>query len=217
MKVIVLGATGGTGQATVQELLDGGHEVTAFSRHADAIDLRSDRLHTVVGDAMHAEEVERALEGQDAVVVALGVNENPLKVRLLHHSRTPVTVCSVGTRNVIAAMKKHGLRRLVVLSAYGVGDTRNKLPLIFRMAYQLFLKEQIADKELQERTVRESGLDWVIVQPVGLTNEKSRLEAFASTQGEARKPTVSRRSVARFLASAIDGGQYLGRTVALSS
>lgn len=216
MKVLVLGATGGTGRATVQELLDGGHEVTAFSRHADALDLRSERLRTVVGDAMNADEVRRAVEGQEAVVVALGVNENPLKVRLLHRSKTPTDVCSQGTRNVIDAMKKHGLRRLVVVSAYGVGDTHDKLPLPFRLAYRLFLKEQIADKELQERMVRDSGLDWVIVQPVGLTNSEAHKDVFASVKGEARKNTIPRRNVARFLANAVGDGQFLRQSVALS-
>jgi len=216
MKVIVLGATGGTGRATVQELLDGGHEVTAFSRHADALDLRSERLRTVVGDAMNADEVQRAVEGQDAVVVALGVNENPLKVRLLHRSKTPTDVCSQGTRNVIDAMKNHGLRRLVVVSAYGIGDTQDKLPLPFRLAYRFLLKEQMEDKERQEKLVRDSGLDWVIVQPVGLTNREAHKEVFASMKGEARRSTIPRRNVARFLANAVGDGQFLRKSVALS-
>lgn len=216
MKVVVLGATGGTGRATVQELLDGGHEVTAFSRHADALDVRSERLRTVVGDAMNPDDVRRAIEGHDAVVVALGVNDNPLKVRLLHRSKTPTNVCSEGTRNVINAMKQLGLRRLVVLSAYGIGETYDKLSLPFKLAYRLLLKEQMEDKELQERMVRESGLDWVIVQPVGLTNQKPHKEVFASMKGEARRPTIPRRNVARFLANAVGDGQFVHRSVALS-
>lgn len=215
MKVIVLGATGGTGRATVQELLDGGHEVTAFSRHADALGLRAERLRTVVGDAMSAEEVERAVAGHDAVVVALGVNDNPLKVRLLHRSKTPTNVCSEGTRHAIDAMKKQGLRRLVVLSAHGVGDTRDKLPRLFKLAFRLLLKEQMEDKERQERLVRDSGLDWVIVQPVELTNREPRAQVFASTHGEVRHVTIPRRNVARFLANAVGDGQFVHQSVSL--
>ncbi|PTL75274.1 NAD(P)-dependent oxidoreductase [Vitiosangium sp. GDMCC 1.1324] len=216
MKVIVFGATGGTGHAAVQELLDGGHEVTAFSRHADQLGLRSERLRLAPGDARDAGAVERAISGQDAVVVSLGVNDNPLKVRFLHRSNTPTTICSEGTRNIIQAMGKLGVRRLVVVSAFGVGETREKLPWFFKLGYRL-IKEQISDKERQEQLVRNSGLDWVIVQPVGLTNGRPLHEVLASTQGEVHHHTIPRSSVGRFLASVVSDDQFLGRTVALSS
>jgi nucleoside-diphosphate-sugar epimerase len=216
MKVIVFGATGGTGRATVRELLEGGHEVTAFSRHSDQLDISSERLHLQPGDVMRAEDVERAVSGQDAVVVALGVNDNPLKVRLLHRSHTPVDVCSVGTRHIVDAMKRQGLRRLVVVSAYGVGETREKLPWPFKVAYRLLLKEQMADKERQEVMVRSSGLDWVIVQPVGLTDARPKDEVLASAEGQVRHSTIPRRNVGRFLADAVTGDRFLHRSVALS-
>ena len=216
MKVLVIGATGGSGRATVEELLEGGHEVTAFSRHADAIELHSTRLHLLPGDALDPAQVEWAVAGKDAVVVALGVHDNPLKVRL-HRSKTPVDVCSRGTRNAIAAMKKHGVRKLVVLSAYGVGETRERLPWPNRLAFALFIKDQIADKELQEREVRDSGLDWVIVQPVWLTNGGPRPETHASTTGEVARARIPRRNVGRFLAAAVEDDRCLQRSVALSS
>ncbi|MGZ3459944.1 MAG: NAD(P)-dependent oxidoreductase [Archangium sp.] len=216
MKVIVFGATGGTGQAAVRELLEGGHEVTAFSRHADQLGLRSERLQLLPGDALHAEEVERAMSGQDAVVVSLGVNDNPLKVRLLHRSHTPTNICSEGTRNIIQAMHKQGVRRLVVVSAYGIGETRERLPWPWKLAYRWLLKEQMADKERQEQLVRNSGLEWTIVQPVGLTNGRPHVEVRASMTGEVRHSTIPRSDVGRFLASSVRGDRFLFRSVALS-
>jgi uncharacterized protein YbjT (DUF2867 family) len=217
MKVVVFGATGGTGRAAVRELLDGGHEVTAFSRHAERLELHSERLRLVSGDALRPEDVEGVLSGQDAAVVSLGVNDNPLKVRLLRRSRTPTNVCSEGTRAIIQAMHRVGVRRLVVVSAYGVGETREKLPWPFRTVYRLLLKEQISDKERQEQLVRNSGLDWIIVQPVGLTNGRPHGEVLASTTGEVHHNTVPRDDVGRFLASVVGGDQFLFRTVALSA
>jgi putative NADH-flavin reductase len=216
MKVIVFGATGGTGRATVRELLEGGHEVTAFSRHADQLGPASERLRLLSGDVLRTEDVERAVSGQDAVVVALGVNDNPLKVRLLHRSRTPTHVCSGGTRNIIQAMHHQKVRKLVVVSAYGVGETRDELPWFFKLAYRLLLKEQISDKERQEQLVRNSDLDWILVQPVGLTNELPREDVLASPTGEVRHHTVSRRNVGRFLASVVPGDRFLHQSVALS-
>lgn len=216
MRVLVVGATGGSGRAAVEELLAHGHEVTAFARHPGRLDLRSPRLRKQIGDATYLPDVERAVEGQDAVVVTLGVTDNPLKVRLLRRSRTPIDVCSVGTRNVVQAMKRFGVRRLVVESALGVGDTRPKVPWYIRAAFRLLMEEQLADKELQESIVRESGLDWVIVQPVGLTNSPPSHNIYSSVTGEFRRRIISRRDVADFMRQALGSARFVGKAVALS-
>jgi len=215
MKILVLGATGGTGRAAVARLLAAGHEVTAFGRHPERVGAPSERLRLAVGDALNASDVERAVAGQDAVVVTLGISENALRVRLLGPAHTPLDVRSAGTRNVMTAMRRHGVRRLVVLSSYGVGDTRAKLGLMDRLFFDLILKHQIADTEKQSRDVSESGLDWVLVQPVHLTDGPDA-EAFASTRGETELSKISRQSVARFLAGAVVGTEYIGKSVALS-
>jgi putative NADH-flavin reductase len=115
-KVLVVGATGGTGRATIDALVKRGHRVTAFSRHAESLENSSDRVTLLNGDATNPDDVERAVAGHDAVIITLGITENPLRVRLFGAARTPLDVRSAGTRNVIAAMRKHGVRRLVVQS-----------------------------------------------------------------------------------------------------
>lgn len=217
MKVLVVGATGGSGRATVEELLARGHEVTAFSRHAGQLQPLSSRVKLMSGDAMNPTDVERAIEGKDAVIVTLGISESALRVRLFGGANTPINVRSVGTRNVIAAMHKHGVRKLVVQTSFGVGETRDKLPFVYRLMFQLLLKPQIADTEQQEREVRASGLDWVIAQPVNLTDGAEREDPFASPDGEVRKMKVSRKRVGRFLADAVQSAVYVGRSVALSA
>jgi nucleoside-diphosphate-sugar epimerase len=156
-KVLVVGATGGTGRATIDALVKRGHRVTAFSRHAESLENSSDRVTLLNGDATNPDDVERAVAGHDAVIITLGITENPLRVRLFGAARTPLDVRSAGTRNVIAAMRKHGVRRLVVQSSYGVGETRRSLRWVERMFFSLLLKPQIADTEVQELEVRESG------------------------------------------------------------
>jgi uncharacterized protein YbjT (DUF2867 family) len=215
-KILVVGATGGTGRATIERLVAEGHRVTAFSRHADAVAETSDLITAFNGDATRPEDVDQAVRGHDAVIVTLGIRENPFRVRLFGTARTPIDVRSAGTRNVIAAMRKHGVRRLVVQSSYGVGETRDKLRWVDGLFFNLLLKPQIEDTEVQELDVRKSGVDWVLAQPVHLTDDEEDHMPFTSTSGDVRAWKISRKGVARFLARAAQTGEYTGQAVALS-
>lgn len=216
MKVLVVGATGGSGRAAVGGLLAAGHVVTAFARRAQSLRSMSPRLRCLEGDAMQPADVERAVQGQDAVIVVLGIAESALRVRLLGSKATPMDVRSAGTRNVVAAMQRHGVRRLVVQSSFGVGETQDRLPWVYRLMFSLLLKPQIADTERQEREVRASGLDWVIAQPVNLTDDPAEALPFVSADGQTRRMKVSRRQVGRFLADAVQGDAFVRCSVALS-
>lgn len=215
-KVLVVGATGGTGRATVEALVRAGHEVTAFSRNASDVSTISERVRTINGDATNLEDVERAVLGHDAVIVTLGISENPLRVRLFGATRTPQDVRSAGTRNVIAAMRKHGVRRLVVQSSFGVGESRNDLRLVDRLVFNVLLKPQIADTEMQELEVRQSELDWVLARPVHLTADDDNGMPFASAEGKVQQWKVSRKNVATFLAQVAHTSEYAHQSVALS-
>jgi nucleoside-diphosphate-sugar epimerase len=217
MKVLVVGATGGSGRAAVDELLLRGHEVTAFSRHATALGDMGGQLHAVNGDATDPAAIDRVVRGQQAVIVTLGISQNALRVRLFGSPGTPIDVRSRGTRNVIAAMHRHGVGKLVVQTSYGVGATRDKLPPLYRLIFWLVLRPQIADTELQEQAVRTSGLDWVVAQPVSLTGDPQAGLPFASPTGELRGMKVSRSCVSRFLVQAVESSEYVRRSVALSA
>lgn len=216
-KVLVVGATRGVGRATVERLLAEGHEVTALSRSGIWPGQPSPRLRVIAGDATSPPDVARAVARQDAVIVTLGIAENPLRVRLLGPARTPMDVRSRGTACVIEAMREHGVRRLVVLTSYGVGETRARLRVVDRLFFSLLLRPQIDDTEVQQRMVEQSGLDWVLAQPVHLNDADDDAMPFASWEGETAEMAVSRRSVARFLASAaVRGDQHAQRCVSLS-
>ena len=216
MKVLVMGSSGGSGRAAVEQLLAAGHHVTAFARQEPNVPEARERLRYLRGDAIDASAVERAVAGHDAVVVALGISENPLRVRLFGPARTPANVRSAGTRNVIQAMRKHGVTRLVVQTSYGVGATRERLGFVDALFIALLLKPQIADTETQSREVSESGLDWVLVQPVHLTDDADDSMPFVSTEGDTGTMKVSRASVGRVLALAVTSSAYVGRSLAVS-
>ncbi len=215
-KVLVVGASRGTGKAAVEELLEAGYAVTAFSRRASALEIESDRLRKVDGDATSYEDVDEAVRGHDAVIVTLGIAENPLGVRLFGGGKTPLDVRSVGTRNVVEAMERHGVGRLVVQSTFGVGESAGLLGTMDRLFFALLLKPQIEDTVRQEAIVRGSALDWVLAQPVHLTDGDDGVEAKASVRGETGRMKVARRQVARVLVRATRAPEFVGHSVAIS-
>ncbi|MEM8902388.1 MAG: NAD(P)-binding oxidoreductase [Actinomycetota bacterium] len=202
-KILVVGASGGSGRAAVTALVAAGHHVTAFSRHADRLAADVDGLVTINGDALRRDDIDQAVAGQDAVIVTLGITEHPIRVQTLGPKHTPLDVRSAGTRNVIDAMNAHGVDRLVVQSSYGIGPTRQDLGLVDRLFFALVVKKQMADTELQERIIRSSGLDWTLVQPVHLNDEPDGPEPFWSTTGETRSMKISRTVVGRTLSRVV--------------
>jgi putative NADH-flavin reductase len=216
MKVVIFGSTGGTGLEAVAAFVAAGHQVTAFAR--DPAKIPSDPAVTVVrGDVMDAADVSGAVTGHDAVIVSLGNSQNPVALMVPGARRTTAAdVCEVGTRHIIAAMQASGMARLVVVTAFGVGDTRDKMPFAFKVFYWAVLREQMADKERQEAAVKASGLDWTLVQPVGLTDGKATGRWLADAGGVIRRQQISRGDMAAFLVLAVGEERYFGATISLS-
>lgn len=214
MKVLVVGASSGTGLSAVRTLVARGHEVTAMARR-EMLAL-PEGATARRGDVLVPEEVDAAVAGHDAVVVTLGIAESPLLVRL-GFGKTPIDVRSRGTTNVVAAMRRHGVRRLVVQTSYGVGVSRDRLPFVWRMIFALLLRPQIDDTERQETIVRESGLDWTLVQPVGLVDAPTARPTFTSLAAQTRSMSVSRAGVASVLSESLGNHAVLGACLAVSS
>ena len=132
MNVLVFGATGGSGQEIVSRLLSDGHDVTAFVRDPARMSPAS-RLTLVEGDATSAEDVARALPQHDAVVVSLGQPPEPFEWLPGRRRSVPATVCELGTRNIVAAIQGGEAPRIVIVSAFGVGDTHDTAPWYIRL------------------------------------------------------------------------------------
>lgn len=216
MKVVVFGATGKAGRAAALALLAAGHQVTVFGRDAARLPPH-EGISRILGDAMNAADVAPAVTGQDAVVVSLGDPVNPVLLRLGAKRTTSPHICEIGTANVIAAMAAAAVKRLVCITSYGVGDTRDRLSPLYRMGLRVLqLDEQLADKERQEQLVKASGLDWTLVQPVGFTDGAATGRWLASPTGDRRKRTVSRVDLVAFIADTLTGGRHLRETVVFS-
>ena len=161
MKLVIFGAAGGSGRELVRQALEQGHEVTAFARNPAAVRAEHPGLKVLQGDALDAARVSEAVAGQDAVLFAIGINR-----------RSTMTVCADATRNIISAMKEHGVRRFVVLSAYGASETKDTA--LYSKVLRSLIGKRVEDKDRQEELIRASGLDWVLVRPPLLTNGARR-------------------------------------------
>jgi len=211
MRIIVFGATGGTGKLIVEQALERGHQVTAFARAPEKLGLNHPALTLYQGDALNPADVEEAVRGHDAVVCALGAPANKTGV-----------IRSEGTRNIIHAMRKAGVRRLVTQTSLGYGDSKATLkrtPFVFRVLIApILLKEGFADHALQEEYVKASGLDWVIVRPGNLTDgprTRAYRHGFAATDKEITV-NVSRADVADFVLEQLASDAYLQQTPGIS-
>jgi putative NADH-flavin reductase len=219
MRLAIFGPTGGTGRRLVERAIAEGHEVTAFARNPSKITARHERLRIVVGDAFDPESVLEAVAGSEAVICVLGSRtpSNPLHPR---RPGDPHGVTSAGSQNIVAAMKEHGLRRLVCQTAWGVGESRQNPGIagafFMNVLVPPLLRDEYADKEAQEKIVAESGLDWIIVRPMILTNGSWTNDYRADVDLKpGRRPYISRADVADFLLKQLTDDTFVRKTPAI--
>ena len=208
MKLVIFGASGGTGRHIVEQALNQGYEVTAFVRNPEKLKLEQENLEVIQGDVMELAAVEKAVEGQDAVLCALGMpamNKDKLRAK--------------GTKNIIRAMKKNAVKRLICQSGLGIGKSRDILPFHYRaFILPLILRNVFADHEVQEQYIKNSGLDWVIVRPANLTDKQATgaYQHGFSKLAKSMTLKISRSDVAAFMLQQIKGNEYLHKTPAIS-
>lgn len=208
MKVIIFGATGTIGRQVVAQALEQGHQVTAFSRHPEKLAMKQANLQLFVGDVMDSITVEQAIQGQDAVVCVLGSGK-----KLFGHVR------SEGTRNIIQAMEKTGVHRLICQSTLGAGDSWSNLDFYWKyVMFGCILRKVFADHLIQEKLVEQSQLDWTIVRPGAFTKgDRTGHYRHGFPAGDHNITlTISASDVADFILKQLTSNDYLGQAPALS-
>lgn len=207
MKLIIFGATGTIGKPLILQALTLEHAVTAFVRDINKLqDIEHPLLTVYEGDVLNSSSVEKAVQGHDAVICVLGAGRKGV-------------VRAEGTRNIIRAMEKAGIKRFICQSTLGAGDSRANLNFFWkRIMFGWLLKEAFKDHELQEQYVRQSKLDWIIVRPGAFTDGKATgnfRHGFAP-HDRSIKLKISRADVAMFLLMQLDSDDYLRKTPGLS-
>jgi uncharacterized protein YbjT (DUF2867 family) len=209
MKVLVIGGTRGVGREVLVAAHAAGHELTLLARNAERISLPVTGVRVVAGDAGDAADIERAVAGQHAVVWTVGVGP----------TRRRVDLFSRGTQFLLAAMAKHGVRRLICVTGIGAGDSRGHGGFLYdSVLLPLFMKTVYEDKDRQEAQLRASDVDWTIVRPGPLTNGPATGLVRALTELEGvRARRVSRADVAGFIVENLATGDFRKTAVLLTN
>lgn len=206
MNILVIGATGGTGQAIVREALAKGHTVSALVRSREKAAPLLPGANLEEGDARDPAAMGRAMKGCKAVISALGSR----KISLFKE----VTVMSEATKTLVNAMKKQRVSRLVCITGLGAGDSAGHGGFVYdRLIKPIVLRTIYEDKDRQEEVIKNSRLDWVIVRPTVLKDKPATGHIRATTDltgiygGQ-----ISRADVAAFVVAQINSQDWLRKT-----
>ena len=193
----------------MRQALEADHEVTALVRTPAKLTVNDDRLKVLQGDVTQADQVEEVVAGAEAVISVLGPTSNK-----------PDFMVSQGMGHIIAAMDKHGIRRLVVSAGAGVADPNDdpKLPnKIIGWLVRTFSRYVYEDMVRTVEAVRASDLDWTIVRVPMLTDDAPKGDVKAAYVGKGMGSRLTRTDLAAFMLQQVEDKTYLGQAPAISN
>ncbi len=201
MKIAVLGATGRTGRLVVEQALAAGHSVTALVRSPEKLSAHHSNLHVVAGEATETAAVSSALEGADAVISTLGGKGS---------------VIADSTRAIVAAARKTGVSRVVVLSTFAA--ERDRLGAGTRLLTGIGMGAMLKDKSAGEEMLRRSDLEWTIVYASLLSDDPATgsVAVLSETAKRGLSQKISRADVAAWMVQEATGVQHSRRTVGIT-
>lgn len=206
MKILILGATGPTGQQLIKQALEQQHQVTALVRNPSKISIAHEKLTIIAGNVLDKIIVLKALAGQDAVISALGKGQSLISSDLITDA---VNV-------LIPAMSEMQIKRLIFLSGFGAGETFMQANLLQKIIFKTFLNSIYRDKAKAEIQLRSSNLDWTLIYPVKLNNKPATGNYKAGEKFTMKgTPEISRADVALFMLTQVSSDIYLKKGVVL--
>lgn len=200
-KIIVFGATGGTGKEIVKQALEKGYEVTAIARNPSDLDFDHSHLKIIKGDVLQPFTFEKELQGKQVVISCLGTGQ----------STKPTMIYSEGIKNIFSAMNKTEVKRLICISAGALDANREMgffISTLTKVVLQRILRNVYSDMRLMEKQVESSNVDWTIVRPAMLKNKSLTGEYRIAINAHIRRPfSISRADLAHYILSNIENSQ----------
>jgi putative NADH-flavin reductase len=209
LKLAIFGATGRTGQHLVEQALAAAHEIVVLARTPAKLASIGARLTVIQGDVQDLAKVEQVVSGTDAVISLLGPTSNQASFEV-----------SKGVQNILTAMSKHNVKRLIISAGAGVGDP-NDAPKLFHSAINLLLKLLSANvyKDMKGvvEIVRASDRDWTIVRVPMLTDGPKTYNIKIGYVGKGMGPRITRADMATFMLKQLADDTYLHKAPAISN
>jgi len=208
--IIVFGSTGPTGREFVKQALDEGHELTVIVRDPTSLNLKHHKMKVIKGDVFECSSFENELLGKDSVISCLGSGGKT----------KPTLIYSKGMENIISAMKKSKVNRLICISAMGL-STNDKMgflgKILTKFVAQIIYKEPYKDMRLMEKILGKTNLAWTIVKPPMLTNKvKTGVYRLGINEHISRPLSISRADVANYMLRSIDESKTFGAKVEIA-
>ncbi len=207
MKVLVIGAGGKTGKLVVEKAVSAGHQVTALLHEAKKDEEVPAGVLAVHGDVRNPSRLDQVMLGQQAVIDTVGGTKPFLETDLE----------SGAAKVVIDVMKKNDVKRLIVISAMGVGDSKEHAGFFYEhLLMPLFLGGIMRDKARMETEIEHSGLDFVVVRPP-LLKDADETGQIHTVTGDDKAHTITRGDLAQFLVDQLASDQYVGQQVTIAN
>ena len=203
MKITLFGATGGTGSHVLKGALDAGHTVTTLVRTPAKLTLTHPLLTIIQGDITKPQQVADAVAGADAVISTLGPANN-----------RPTFTISAGMKNILTAMKQHGVKRLIATAGAGVGNPQDQaggFDKFMNILLRAFSKYVVLDMEQVAAMVRESSLDWTIARAPMLLDQPGTGKPTGRYLGPGFNPRLPREDFAAFILTELEKGEWVQR------
>ena len=208
-KIIVFGASGGTGMEVVEQALEAGLHVTAILRHPDKFSIRHEQLRIIKGDVLQPQTFENLFFGADVVISCLG-----------SRNREPTTVYSEGVKNILAEMKKVDVTRIICLSAGGVVVPTNAtfiMKFVIKYILQRLFKHGYADMLKMETILKHSDQNWTVIRPPRLLfGDKTGIYRTITNESLPNMSSLKRADLADYIIHHMDDEKTFKSTVEIS-
>lgn len=208
MKIAVIGASAGIGLEVIRHALQRGHEVSSLSRSVATLP-DDPRLHVVRGSSTKPDDVKRAIDGAEAILVTLGTGK----------STKDTTLFTDSARVLLQVLKDTGATPpLIVLTGFGAGDSWDYNSPVMKLLFKLFLTPIYANKSGMERMIAQGYPHWEMVRPGRLTNGRmtGRYRVLTTLEKGMRVGAISRADVAHFMVAEAEKPAHLGQYPALT-
>jgi uncharacterized protein YbjT (DUF2867 family) len=208
MRILILGATGRTGKLLLEEAVKHGYDINVLVRYESKLKINSASIKVYRGTPENNEELTAATQGCEAILSTLNISRTsdfpwaPL--------RTPKDFLSASMKNIIEAALQLNIKRIIITTAWGVSETKKNIPFWFRwLIDHSNIGYTYRDHELQEDLLKNSGLNYTVVRPVGLTDSLNKKEVMVSINNLPKpRLTISRQNVARFMTKVLQYELY---------